>query len=311
MSKIDFKVATRAFAQARAQQRAPDFTRFEPSVWTTAADRMVQAGDLEGAASAVRWMRQAWPALEWARNVDRLLQLMPPPDPAAPPFADDSSAGVQTVHRPGAETTLLVFCGANQRVGMPLPMLHRWLSRFPVSLIYLRDLKSLGYLNGVEPLGQDLAGTLAGLRRRIAELGTRRTVCYGPSFGGYGALRYGLELGVGAVVLMSGLINMEAAFNEGLHYTRTARRMQAAFPEEILDLRELYLASPKPPVVFAAYAEHNWDDRIHAEHLIGLDGVVPIQAPGAKTHNTTMELMRTGRFDDLIREAIEVGHEAH
>ena len=304
MSKLDFKVAQRAFAEAHEERRSPDFPRFELAVWTKAAERLVQEGQLELAAFAVRRLKEQWPTLEWARNVHRLLEMTPALDPAAPPFRNDPSGGAQVIHRPGAETVILVFSGGNQAVGMPLPMLHQWLSRWPVSLVYLRDRKSLGYLAGVEPFGQDLAATLQALRSLIEELGATRIVCYGLSYGGYGALRYGLELGAAAVVTLSGLVNMDPAFNTGLHYTETARRLNEAFPDETLDLRELHLASSNPPAVFAAYAEHNWDDRIHAEHLAGLDGVVLIQAPGTKTHNTTVELILKGQYDDLMTDAL-------
>ena len=304
MSKVDFKVAMRAFAQARSDGEAPEFSRFELSVWSRAVSKLVQRGDLELAAFAVRQMQEAWPALEWAKNMDLLFGLMPPADPTAPPFADDAEAAVQIVHRPGAETALLVFCGATHDPGMPLLMLHRWLMRWPVSLIYLRDLKSLGYLGGLDPLGADLAATLDSLRRKVSELGARRIVCCGPSIGGYGALRYSLELGAAATVVFSAMTNMDPSFNLGLHYARTAQTLQAVFPGEILDLKELYLASAHPPAVFAVYAQHNWDDRLHAEHLADLDGVVPIQVRGTKSHNTTVDMIREGRFDALIGDAL-------
>ena len=305
MSKVDFKVAQRAFARARAEGKAPEFSRFDLSVWSRAVSKLVQRGDLELAAFAVRQMHEAWPTLEWATNMDLLFGLMPPADPTAPPFADDPEASVQIVHRPGAQTALLVFCGATHEPGMPLLMLHRWLVRWPVSLIYLRDMKSLGYLGGVDPLGADLAATLDSLRRTVSELGARRIVCCGPSVGGYGALRYALELDAAATVIFSAVTNMDPGFNVGLHYASIAQKLQAAFPGEILDLKALYLASARPPAVFAVYSQHNWDDRLHAEHLTDLDGVVPIQMRGIKSHNTTVDMIREDRFDALISNALE------
>ena len=304
MSKSAFKAALAEYAAASAEDRPPDFGRFEFALWAKAADALVQRGELELAAVAVRRLGAQWPAFEWAGNVDRMLTMAPPADPATPPIVDNFPEPIQVVGRPGADTALLVFCGATHRPGLPLPILHRWLARLPVSLIYLRDRKSFGYLGGLEPLGADRAATVDSLRRTIGELGARRIVCYGPSIGGYGALRYGLELGAAATVLFSGIVNMDPGFNLGLHYVRTAHKLQAAFPGEILDLRELYLASARPPAVFAAYAQHNWDDRLHAEYLAELDGVVAVQAAGAKTHNTTLELMRRGRFDALMRDVI-------
>ena len=306
MSKVDFKLAQRAFAQAQKEGKAPEFSRFDLTVWSRAVSKLVQRGDLELAAFAVRRMLEAWPGLEWAKNMDLLFGLMPPADPTQPPFADDAEAAVQIVHRPGAQTALLVFCGATHDPGMPLLMLHRWLARWPVSLIYLRDLKSLGYLGGLDPLGADLGATVDALRRTVSELGARRIVCCGPSIGGYGALRYSLELGAAATVVFSAMTSMDPGFNVGLHYATTAQKLRAAFPGEILDLKELYLASAEARAVFTVYAQHNWDDRLHAEHLADLDDVVPIQMRGIKSHNTTVDMIRENRFDALISNALEI-----
>lgn len=304
MAVAELQAALNEFTRACAEDRSPDFARFDLAIWARAADGLVEGGELQLAAFAVHQLRAQWPTFAWARNVQRLFELMPPPDPAAPPFADAFPAAMQVVERPGAETAMLVFCGAKHRIGMPLPMMHRWLSRWPVNLIYLRDLKSLGYMAGIEGLGPDLDGALGALQGEIQKLGARRVVCYGHSLGGYGALRYGLELGAEAVVLLSGVVNLDPAFNAGLHYAGAARRLRAAFPDEVLDLKQPYLGSARPPAVYAVYAEHNWDDRIQAEHLADLDGVVTIETAGSKTHNTAVELMRAGRFDDLISDAV-------
>lgn len=311
MSKADLKVALRALARAQAEGETPDFGRFELGVWSRAVAKLVQQGNMERAAFAVRRMHEASPAFEWAANMDRLFRLMPPADPGAPPFTHDPEAAVQIVRRPGAETALLVFCGVGHQAGMPLPMLHRWLVRWPVSLIYLCDLNALGYLGGLEPLGADRAATVESLRRTVGELGAKRMVCCGPSIGGYGALRYSLELGAAATVLFSGITNMDPDFNVGLHYARMALKLQGTFPGEILDLKELCLAAADPPTVFAAYAQHNWDDRLHAEHLADVEGVVTIQMRGAKSHNTIVEMIQGGQFDDFIRNALTADAPTH
>jgi hypothetical protein len=307
MSERERREARAEYAAAHAADRAPDFARAELGTWVRVADQLVEQGELELGGFAVRRIHEAWPDFPWARNVAGLFELMPPADPLEPPFRDRFTATAQTVARPGAATVVLVFCDYKNRIGVPLTMLHRWLSGWPVSLIYLRDPRNLGYLGGIEALGPDLGATLAELRRRIAALGARKVVCYGHSIGGYGALRYGLELGADAVVSMAGLVNLTPSFNIGLNYGGAAGRIQAEFPAEPLDLKPLHQAAARPPRTWIVYAEHNWDDRLHAEHLSGLRGVTQVQVEGAEGHNVAVDLMRSGRFDSLIEQALTPG----
>ncbi len=304
MSSNERKAARAEFAAARLAGRAPDFSSASLGAWVRVADQLVEGGDLELGGFAVRQLHAAWPDLPWARNVAKLFEIMPPADPLEPPFRDEFPTTAQTVAREGAKTAVLVFCGARQRIGMPLTMLHRWLSRWPVSLIYLRDPEGLAYLAGVKKLGPDLSSTLAGLQRELDGLGAERIVCYGHSIGSYGALRYGLELGAEAVICMAGVTNLNPGFNVGLNTGGVAARVQAAFPDQELDLRRLHLAAARPPRTRIVFAEHNWDDRLHAEHMDGLPSVVLTQIDDGKSHNVAVDLMQAGRYDALVGEVL-------
>ncbi len=292
-----------AFAQGFADGGPPDLSQGKLADWIFIVDDMILRGELEVAAYAVRSIRELWPDLTWGNNVGELLAQMPRHDPDAPEFVDNTPRSLQVVRREGANTVMLVFCGAKNQVGMPLPMLHRWLSRTGVSLIYLRDRSERAYLGGVRGAGPDLASTITGLKALIQDLGARRVVCYGNSIGGYGALRYGAELGADAVLSMAGIVNLQTRFNTGLHYEDSARKMEATFPGQQLDNREVYLSSGARPSTLMVYGEHNWDDRIHAEHMAGIEGVALMQIDDSKNHNVAAELIRSGRFDDLLRQA--------
>jgi pimeloyl-ACP methyl ester carboxylesterase len=199
---------------------------------------------------------------------------------------------------------MVVFCGADHGIGMPLAMLHRWLSQWPLSLIYLRDSRTLGYLGGIEELGQDLVSTLSVLRSRIDELGARRIICYGASIGGYGALRYGLELGAETVICMSAMVNMRPEFNVGLKYRDLAERLQASFPDAELDLRQIYLSAGRLPKTWMICGEQNQDDRIHADHMAGIAGAMRVQVRGYRSHNPAAHLIRVGSFQKLLQRTI-------
>jgi hypothetical protein len=304
MREVAHQSIREEYAEAFAAGRSPRFDRAELVAWAKVADELVQQGELELAAHAVRGLHEAWPDFAWAKTIVDLFGVMPPDEPGAPQFGDDFPKPVQVVRREGASAAFLVFCGAKHRVGMPLSMFHRWLARLPVSLIYLRDLKGLCYLGGIPELGADLRATVGALRSMIHELGARRTICYGNSVGGYGALRYGLDLAADAVLSMCGVVNLTVPFNRHLHYAKTALKAEVTFPDAQLDLRELYRSAEPRPRAWLAYGARNWDDRLHGEHMAGLDGVTLEPVAGYKGHNSALELIRGGRFDDLLKEAV-------
>jgi hypothetical protein len=293
-----------ACAEAFDRRQPLDLSGAELAEWTHAADYLVEMGQIEVAEHAIRRLNEAYPDFAWAKNLCGLFDRMPSAAEGQPAFADDFPKDFQVVRRDGAEVAVLVFCGVRHRVGMSLSLAHRWLGRLPASLIYLRDLKAMSYMAGIPSLGPDLETTIEGLRRTIAELGVKRVVCYGNSSGGYGALLYGLMLGAQAAVCMSAPYNLEPEFNLHLRQIQTAERISKTFPDAKLDLRELYLASPQPPKTLSAFGEHHWDDRLHAEHMSGLPGLTLLPVADYAGHNTGVELIRLGRFDDLFEHYV-------
>jgi hypothetical protein len=129
----------------------------------------------------------------------------------------------------------------------------------------------------------------------IASLGGRRLVCYGDSGGAFAALHYGLELGAEAVLATGARTN--------LANLRRARGDNSLHPESsdvAIDLRELFRASPRPPRTLLVYAEHNWDDRLHALHLASLSGVMLRKVTKYSRHIVVPELIRRGEFQSLL-----------
>ncbi len=287
--------------RAFQEGRAPDFASADVAGWVKVADMLVQQGRLEAAEHAIRRLNVEFPDIEWARTLCDLFEMMPPTTDGQVPFADDFPKDVQIVPREGADIALLVFCGVKHRLGMPLPMSHRWLGRARASIVYLRDLKTDFYLGGVTSLG-DRAASIEALRQIVKDLGARRIVTFGNSSGGYGALDYGMALGAEAAMSMSGQVNLTPEFNVHLGPALTSRRLNDTYPGATLDLRDAILASTRPPRTWVVYGEDHWDDRLHAEHLAGLPQVTLRAVERYKGHNTTLELIRRGQFDDLVRE---------
>jgi hypothetical protein len=296
---VKLALDARDIAEGFREGRVPAFAAEEMGAWVNAADWLMENGELEAAEMALRALNAAEPGLEWAANLCDLFDRAPPPDPAMPDFRDELSRDAQVRARAGAGTALILFCGARHRMGMPLPLIHRWLARTDASLIYLRDLHGLCYFKGVASLGPGLEATLQALRRTLDQLGARRVVCLGCSGGGYGALLYALELGGDAISLGSPA-NMEPAFNAHMNHGAYALQLKAAFPDQELDLRRRIEAAPRRLRTLIVYGDRNWNERIHAEHMAGLEGAALYPVTGYGGHATAAELMRRDEFSPML-----------
>ena len=270
-----------------------------------AIDVVVARGNLEAAEHAARLLYSKSPGFRYARNLCAVFDRMPPADRQLP-FADDLTKEVQIVPRKDAETVVLLFCGNSQRLGIPLSAIHRWLGLIPASLVYFRDFRRLSYLAGLPSLGPDREATLTSLRGIIASLGGRRTVCYGNSGGAFAALHYGLDLGSEAVLSLSGVTNLSPEFDAYLRKAVNIARLRRDLPHALVDLRRLYGTADRPPRALLLYAQHNWDDRLHAEYLSGLPTVSLMAVENHDEHNVLVELIKRGEFEGLLDRLVQV-----
>jgi hypothetical protein len=266
--------------------------------WSAALDNTLTHGRLEPAVHAAGHLRIAFPTSRYITNLCHLFEHMPAADEKYLPFHDQGN-DVQIVRRENAGTVLFVFCGRVHQAGAPLCVLHRWFGRLPVSVVYLRDFRVLLYLAGISSLGQNRDETLASLRNIVSSLGGRRSVCYGNSGGSFPALHYGLDLGSEAVVCLSGVMNISPEFNSRLRSANLAARLNRQLPDVSVDLHRAYSVAKQTPRARIVYAEHNWDDRLHAEYMSGLP-TVTLQAVPDTAHNVVGNLIGRGEYEGLL-----------
>lgn len=262
-------------------------------------DFLLNSGHLNIAEHATRLLHAAFPTLAYARNLCGIFDRLPAAEGAHSGLKDDATNDVQVVAK-NSEIVVLLFCGAGHRLGLPLPMVHRWLARLPASLIYLRDFKCAYFLHGVQSLGPTRNATLTELRRIITSLHGRRIVCYGNSGGVFAALDFGLELGADAVLCMAGPTNLSSEFN--IHTSRETKSfaLQSQFPNAHLDLRDAYSAIARPPRVCIVYGRNSWDDRFQAENMGGLSCVTLCGIENCANHNVITEVIIRGKYDGLL-----------
>jgi hypothetical protein len=264
---------------------------------------LLDCGYLNVAQHAARLFRAAFPTVAFARNLCEIFKRMPPMDSAYSAFKDDPTKDVQIVAR-NSDVVALLFCGGGAihsfNLGLPLPLIHRWLTRLPASLIYLRDFENVYFLDGVRSLGSSRDATLTELRRIIASLNARTIVCYGISAGGFAALDFGLDLGADAVVCMAGFTNVSPEFNAYTVREKKSLAMRSRFPDACLDMREAYSNAARPPRVCLVHGQNNWDDRIQAEHMAGLSSVTLCAFENCEEHNVIVPAIIREDFDGLL-----------
>ena len=290
-------------AQAHAAGRPLEMSGRPAQHWTAAAHALLSAGRFDLALWTLTQMRQAFPGLRVAKTLAKLMRAMPP-QTVQPILQEDPHGRLHVAPRPGAGATLVVFGGGGEAgSGLPLTMLQRWLGLLDANLVYLRPFDEDFYLGGLSPFGEGRQAMLNGLRDLAGRLGAPRILCLGESMGGFAAIGCGLELGAEAVLALGPLTIAGADFNRSGPAMR--RRLRRAYPDAGLDLRPTWLAAARRPRLLIAYAEDNWDDRLHAERMQGLPGVELRPQAGRSGHLIGREMMQQGRFLPLLHDAFD------
>lgn len=281
------------------EQRSPYFEQGTVATWVEAINLQMLIGQINVAEHGLRHLRERFPTVAYASRIGEVFDRLP--FSGAPlPFKDNTEHDVQIAVRDRAETALLLFCGADDNLGLPLAVVHSWTGRLDASLIYLRDFHRHHFLDRIASLGATREATIAELRRIIAALGAKRIACYGTSAGVFGALHYGLELDADAVLCLGGTVNLRPEFNAYSIYEKGANKLRADFPDAELDLRCLYAAALRPPRVRMIYGAEFWDDRIQAEYMGTLPCVTLQPVENFGEHNVIVELIRRQQFETAL-----------
>jgi acyl carrier protein len=284
------------------EQRAPFLNQSDVAGWVEAINYLLSISHVNVAEYGLRHLRVRFPTVTYVNRVGAVLDRLPLAGTPLP-FEDNPAKDVQIVARDGAETVLLLFCGAADNLGLPLSVVHSWAGRLNASLIYLRDFQRCYYLRGVQSLGRTRGATLAELRRLVASLGGRRIAGYGSSSGVFGALRYCLDLEAEAVLCAGGVANLSPEF-AGSRREQKAIQLRAEMPDVVLDLRLSYAGASRPPRVHMFFGQDNRDDRVQAEHMARLPCVTLQAIENFDEHNCIVELIRRGQFEEVLHRLV-------
>ncbi|HWE44923.1 MAG TPA: hypothetical protein VG407_02755 [Caulobacteraceae bacterium] len=204
---------------------------------------------------------------------------------------DDSDMIVVKGVRPAA---VIVFTGLADRMVLPLPLFDRYMAELGLSAIYLRDRNRIGYFHGVKSLG-DYDASVAGLKSTLGDLGAEKVFTVGNSAGGIGALSYGVDLNAAHIIGFSTPVSItRAAANMDRRTQVFADRMLSGVPEPRRDLRARLAARKDMGQTHLFFGSDMPEDRMHAQSLLGVDGVSLYPLPGLAGHGALFRLAQNG-----------------
>jgi hypothetical protein len=206
-------------------------------------------------------------------------------------FDDESDVIVARGGRPAA---VIVFTGLADRMVLPLAMFDRYMAELDLSAIYLRDRNRIGYFQGVKSLG-DYDQSVARLKAILKDVGADTVYTVGNSAGGIGALSYGVDLDAKYIVGFSAPASItRAAANMDRRTTVFAERMLGSVPETRRDLRARLAARTDGGQTHLFFGTDMPEDRMHAQSLMGVEGVTLYPLPGLAGHGALFRLAQNG-----------------
>lgn len=280
-------------------------------------DRLIRAGDfalaeglLPGLAAIPELSAQVRRLQAVVRQLQRwgvTNQVEPYRDPLVRPDGGatsfDAGDAVRIARRPGARKIVFVFTGKARQIWLSVHLLHQILPQ-DCTVVYLQDVRNCGYVFGLQAFGEGYAGTLEGMRRLIAGLGSPEVFVIGSSAGGWAAMRYGLDLGATRVLGISPGTDFtlmeeyraETAARIGLSESEAT----AAFPPGSFDLLTLYGDAARPPELILAFGGGHEEDREASRRMGALPKVTLHEVPGYERHDVMAELIAKGEIRGLI-----------
>lgn len=243
---------------------------------------------------------------EAAAKLGRADALLRGPGRGGGRWRDDAKSDFQVIPKPGAETTIVVFCDFRERFNMPINTLyHVWLCDYPANIIILRDWERLLYLLGVPSIGTQEA-SVAELKRTLESLGTKKIVTIGNSGGGHAALHYAVLLGGTRAVAFAPPIDLGYAVStmkkrgrlmSGLTDFKDQGRI--VWP----DLPQMYRDNPQIQArIFCG--ERQAVDRPHAERMLDIPNVTVSWIPDANAHGLLGMIAEQGLLQESFDDAV-------
>jgi hypothetical protein len=208
-----------------------------------------------------------------------------------------------------SRTLLIALGGLGRKVGMPPFEFFRATGGIPCKRLFVRDIHQSWYQRGLPGHGGDFLAVADALRGLIAEHDVDRLVLAGASSGGYAALAFGTLLGADLVLGFApqSTVDLDKLHAIGDHrYDERLSEVTAAgvIDPSWIDLRGQLQSARLADTRYEVFFDDSvLPDRLHAERLIGLEGL-RLYRFGRGGHNIARMLRETGALDKVLQRAL-------
>lgn len=266
---------------------------------------VMSSGAAEGAVAASGSGDSSGPRSPGGMTYRAIIEALPGGKPRRSTVIDNGSALVSS--GPSLTgTTLVYFQGFGGGSADQVAVMEAFCAAAGHAAIYLRDRSFRFFLDGVPGASDGPEPRADELRERLVALGTKRLIAWGPSAGGFAAIRYGLMLGADLIVGMSSVTTGAPATVRAMGEPRAAgvvEYLERVYGAERLDvLPELERNAGKVREgVHLWYAAENRPDAAQARRVGHVEGVTLHALEDHASHNLASRLIPDGTFAKLLR----------
>jgi hypothetical protein len=193
------------------------------------------------------------------------------------------------------ERKLLIFgfCGAANRLMMPISCVLQYWPADACDLVLLRDPAKLCYIFGIPPYAASLAALAQRLASEFAAEDYRRLVCYGTSMGGFVALQCGV------------LMQADAAISIGGRYAWHPPRLRREPTEPVPAFDPLCACNASTSTELVCYHSANPLDVQDATALACVMPVRRVALSETSEHNFLLVLRERGQLGEFYDRVFE------
>jgi hypothetical protein len=208
-----------------------------------------------------------------------------------------------------SRTLLIALGGIGRRVSMLPSEFFKATGGIPCKRLFVRDVKQAWYQMGLPGYGTSFVSVADALRAQIAGHDVERLVLAGASAGGYAALAFGSLLGADLVLCFAPQTTVDLAELHAIGDHRYDDRLGEVTAAGVIDanwvdLRGALAAARVAHTTYQIYfAEQVAADRLHAERLLGIEGV-RLYRFGKGNHNVARMMRESGALEKVLQRAL-------
>ena len=208
-----------------------------------------------------------------------------------------------------SRTLLIALGGIGRNVSMPPFEFFKATGSIPCKRLFVRDVNQAWYQMGLPGYGTSFTSVSDTLRELVAGHNVERLVLAGASAGGYAAMAFGTLLGADLVLCFApqSTVDLDELHAIGDHrYDERLGEVTAAgvIDPDWIDLRGALPAHRVANTRYHVYfADRVRPDRLHAERLIGVEGM-RLYRFGRGNHNIARMMRETGALDKVLQRAL-------